>query len=367
MNKNIWKFVITGGPCSGKTTALSIIEQELNSRGYYTLIIPETATELISCGIRPFGGSLDIFDFQKILFEKQLNKEELYEKVAQMLPAENIIIIHDRGLMDNKSYITNQQFEELLENFSLNFIETLDRYDAVFHLVTAANGAEDFYTLANNAARTEKPEEARRLDNLGIQNWTGHQHFRVIDNSTDFKCKMDRLMREIYSALGDPIPIEIEKKYLIKKPNLEILLNHVSFTVVDIVQTYLKSTNNIELRVRQRGQNGNFSYYLTEKREINSLKRAECEKKISEKDYIHYLSNMDVSLTPIVKKRVCFVYRSQYFELDLFEFSDSLAIMEIELTDENTSVELPEFIDVIKEVTDDSNYRNYMIAKRKSL
>ena len=33
------------------------------------------------------------------------------------------------------------------------------RYDAVFHLVTAAQGAERFYTLENNQARSETPEQ----------------------------------------------------------------------------------------------------------------------------------------------------------------------------------------------------------------
>lgn len=34
------------------------------------------------------------------------------------------------------------------------------RYDAVVHLVTAADGAENFYTLANNEVRTESIEQA---------------------------------------------------------------------------------------------------------------------------------------------------------------------------------------------------------------
>lgn len=367
MKKNIWKFVITGGPCSGKTTALSKIEQELNNRGYYTLIVPETATELIPNGIRPFGNSLDILQFQYIVFEKQIHKEKLYNDVAKLLPAENIVILHDRGLIDNKSYVTNEQFNEILSAFSLNEVIVSDYYDAVFHLVTAADGAEEFYTLANNAARTETPEEARKLDKQGISNWTGHSHLRIIDNSTNFEKKIERLMNEIYSALGDPIPTEIEKKYLIEKPDLTMLSQYVSTTVVDIVQTYLKSTDNAELRVRQRGQNGNFSYYLTKKCEIDSLKRIESEKKISQKEYVHYLSNMDTSLSSIVKKRICFVYASQYFELDFFDFSDDFALMEIELTDENSSVKLPNFINVIKEVTDNPNYRNYNLAKYRKL
>jgi len=38
------------------------------------------------------------------------------------------------------------------------------RYDLVLHLVTAAHGAEKFYTRSNNATRKETPEQARALD-----------------------------------------------------------------------------------------------------------------------------------------------------------------------------------------------------------
>ena len=84
--KKIWTFVLTGGPCSGKTTALSIIEQQLSKRGYYVLVVPESATELINSGLRPFGGSLNVIDFQKAVFEYQLEKEKLFLKYAQKLP-----------------------------------------------------------------------------------------------------------------------------------------------------------------------------------------------------------------------------------------------------------------------------------------
>ncbi len=364
MYKQVKTIVLTGGPCSGKTTGLSTIEQELSNRGYYVMIVPETATELISTGIRPFGNSLDILQFQYVVFEKQLQKEKLYRNVAyNMLPAEKIVIVHDRGIIDNKSYVSQKQFEEILSHFSTNEVEARDRYDAVFHLVTAADGAEQYYTLANNNARTETPEEAINLDRRGISNWTGHCHLRVIDNSTDFQRKMDRLMNEIYSFLGEPVPLEIERKYLIQMPSLKILSKYTTITVVDIVQMYLKASNGVERRIRQRGQDGNFSYYLTEKREVNSLKRVEVEKKISEKEYLRYLSEVDSSTSPITKKRVCFVYDKQYFEIDMFDFSDDLALLEIELTSENSTVRIPTFIKVVKEVTDNPNFRNYNLAK----
>lgn len=366
MNKQLKTIVLTGGPCSGKTTGLSTIEQELSNRGYYVIIIPETATELISAGIRPFGKSLALFDFQLAVLERQLHKEIMAREIAyNKLSADKIVILHDRGIIDNKSYVSQGQFDEILAHFSLNEVEARDRYDAVFHLVTAADGASKYYTLANNNARTETPEEAIGLDRRGISNWTGHSHLRVIDNSTDFKCKMNRLMNEIYSFLGDPVPMEIERKYLISMPDLADIASHTNLTVVDIVQIYLKSSNGIERRIRQRGQNGIYSYYLTEKRDVNCLRRVEVEKKISEKQYIQYLSEMDSSLSPIIKRRICFVYDRQYFEVDAFRFSDDFALLEIELTNENTTVNIPPFLKVIEEVTDNPNYRNYNLAKKQ--
>ena len=38
------------------------------------------------------------------------------------------------------------------------------RYDAVLHLVTAADGAELHYTTENNQTRTESPDQARDMD-----------------------------------------------------------------------------------------------------------------------------------------------------------------------------------------------------------
>lgn len=365
--KEIWHLVLTGGPCSGKTTAIATIEKELTARGYYVLIVPETATELISNGIRPFGNCLDNFSFQKILFEKQLHKEMLYLKVAKSIPSSKVVIIYDRGLMDSKTYISSEDFNKMLEFFKTDEISVKDRYDAVFHLVTAADGAEEYYTLENNSSRTETPEQARALDKKGIENWTGHPHLRIIDNSTDFRQKINRLMAEVYAVLGDPVPVEIERKFLIQKPNLDDISKYVAITAVNIVQTYLKSTDGSEVRLRQRGINGNYFYYLTEKTAISNLKRIEKERKISEREYIESLNMADTSLKQIVKIRICFVYMNQYFELDLYDFSDDKAIVEIELTSETTEVRFPKFLTMIKEITDDLNYRNIALARNQKL
>ena len=58
----ISKIVITGGPCAGKSTAMSWIQNAFTQKGYRVLFVPETATELINGGIAPWicGTNLDL-------------------------------------------------------------------------------------------------------------------------------------------------------------------------------------------------------------------------------------------------------------------------------------------------------------------
>jgi len=50
-NSNINMIVITGGPCAGKSTALSWIQNEFTQKGYHVIYVNEAATELINNGI----------------------------------------------------------------------------------------------------------------------------------------------------------------------------------------------------------------------------------------------------------------------------------------------------------------------------
>ena len=158
------KIAITGGPCAGKTTAMQKIVEEFTERGYKVFVVSETATELILGGAKPFGDSaIDMVEFQRYVLEMQLNKERLFEKIANNTN-QNTIILCDRGVMDNRAYINNKIFKDLLKEFSLNEMEIMSSYDLVLHLVTAADGAEEYYTTINNTARTETPKQARELD-----------------------------------------------------------------------------------------------------------------------------------------------------------------------------------------------------------
>lgn len=358
----ITKIVITGGPCAGKSTAMSKIQEEFTALGYSVLFVPETATELITGGVAPWTCKTSD-EFQKLLMRLQIEKEKIFETAALSMSTDKVLIVCDRGMLDNKAYMTNEGFNIALSDLSLNEVELRDNYDAVFHLVTAANGAEDFYTNENNTARTETPEQACELDNKLLSSWTGHPHLRVIDNSTSFNEKIRRLIAEITSFLGEPEPFEIERKFLIEYPDINWLENFANCKRIEIIQTYLKSIGEDEVRVRQRGMNGNFIYFKTIKKKVSELKRVEIEKRLSKDEYLTLLMEADTERRQIRKTRYCLMYENQYFEIDVYPFWNDKAILEIELNDENTEIQFPEKIKIIKEVTDDESYKNASLAK----
>ena len=84
----------------------------------------------------------------------EFEKEKVFEQAARTMDSDKILIVCDRGTLDNKAYMTEADFSLVLNELGLNEVELRDGYDAVFHLVTAAKGAEKFYTTANNTART---------------------------------------------------------------------------------------------------------------------------------------------------------------------------------------------------------------------
>ena len=188
----IIKIVVTGGPCAGKSTALSHIKKTAEARGFRVLTVGETATELISGGVAPWTCATNAI-YQAHQIALQIAKEEIFLSAAATMPAERILLVHDRGLLDNRAYMTEEEFASCLASRGDTREAYLSRYDAVFHLVTAARGAEAFYTTANNTARTETPERAREVDDNLIRAWEGHPCHRVIDNEGTFDDKMRRL------------------------------------------------------------------------------------------------------------------------------------------------------------------------------
>ena len=361
--KQVVKIVITGGPCAGKTTAMSWIQNAFTKLGYAVLFVDETATQLITGGAAPWVSTSNR-DFQLQLLRLQQAKEKAFTEIGKTMKENKVLVVCDRAAMDNCAYMTEQEFGWVLKQMNTGKIALRDQYDAVFHLVTAAKGAEKYYTLANNQARTETVEEAAALDDKLISAWTGHPHFRIIDNSTGFEEKMLRLIKEITAFLGEPAPMEIERKYLISRPNLHMLEQKPNCERVDIVQTYLKSDDPLEeRRIRQRGSNGSYIYFMTRKRKASGIKRVEVEERLSQEEYVDLMVEADPAYRPIHKERYCLSENGLYYEIDIYPEWKDKAIMEIELYSEDQEIVFPDDIEVIREVTDDPAFSNHELAR----
>ena len=358
----ITKIVITGGPCGGKTTALSRIEKHFTGLGYHVIFVNETATEMMSSGTAPWIG--ENVNFQNALMHLQQYKEHTYTEWAYHLDNEKVLLVCDRGLLDNKAYMTDDEFAFILAVMETNEIELRDNYDAVFHLVTAANGAEEFYTTSNNETRIESIEQAIVLDNKIINAWTGHPHFRVIDNNRDFELKIARLISEIADFLGTSEPFEVERRFLIEYPDLVTLETIPNCSKVEIIQTYLNTaTPDTEVHVRQRGMDENYIFTETVVRSVSDTDWIETERRISQKEYLSLIMNADTTLRQIRKSRYCLSFAKQYLEIDIHPFWIKQAILSVEFSSEGQQIAFPEFIHVIGEITNDQNYTNRSLAE----
>lgn len=326
--------------------------------------MPEAAT-IVRLGGVLAGEFEDETKPQEYIIREQIAHEEICQQWCAEMKAEKILIVCDRGICDSKTYLPDGQFPVVLERLGLSEVAVRDRYDAVFHLVTAADGAESAYTLSNNAARFENAEQARENDIKTQNAWVGHSHLRIIKNVGSFEDKMQKLLGEIAAFLGEPEPCEIERKFLIERPNLEMLRALPHCQEAEIIQTYLYAEDGLERRVRQRGLDGSYVFTKTEKRPTgDARKRYETEERIDEREYLQLLTQANPNFQPLHKTRFCVMDRESghYFEIDIYPREPDLAILEVELASEDEELTIPPAIKVIREVTNDAGYRNHTLA-----
>ena len=159
------------------------------------------------------------------------------------------------------------------------------------------------------------------------------------------------------------LPKEIERKYLIKKPVLEELKAIPECQATEITQTYLKEDGTgVGRRIRKRGSAGNWEYTYTRKKKIGFGERIELEDKIPESQYLELLKEAAPEQKSIQKVRCCIPYEKQILEIDIYEFSERYATVEVELPAIETTVILPDWLEVIADVTDKQGYSNFSLS-----
>ena len=158
------------------------------------------------------------------------------------------------------------------------------------------------------------------------------------------------------------LPLEIERKFLIEYPDLGELERLTNGDFSEISQTYLVGEKGTSERVRARTRGGVTVYTHNTKIKLSSMKRIEFEDEVSEEEYLELLKRADTKCRTIEKVRYCIPYGGFTFEIDVFPFWQDKAFMEVEMPSEDTKVDLPGFVKIIREVTDDNRYTNHALA-----
>lgn len=344
----ISRIVLTGGPGSGKTTVLDTINKVYTSLGYKVIIVEETATYLIEKGIRPFGeGSINLLDFQELVLSMQLAKEKIIDRAIEMMEEEKVIVIYDRGAIDNLAYMNESEFKEVRNRLNSvpTFTDLMNKYDLVINLV----GRKDFYTVENNKARSEKVDEALTLGEKTLKSWLGHKKLKIVLP----KDEMEDKIKEVLNIINEEIQekqIKRQEKYLVdlNNSNLEEILNNGR--TVHITQDYLISKPGIEKRIRKVKMKDCTNYYLSVYKIMEDSSRIiVSENEIDKKTYKNLLEFISDETKTIEKTRTYFNYQGKYFYIDIFDNNNSFGILEINVG-EDEKIEIPSFIDVVKKL-----------------
>jgi len=214
------RIVLTGGPCGGKSSAMRRLAEVATAKGYDVYVAPECATLLFNSGVKwhPESQSfVDAFQASNVALQLQLERTMTSIAGATNRPS---IIVWDRGLLDSKGFTDDAGWKRVLATVNKNDARAeisdeyfLKRYDAVIHMETAAKGAEKYYKwgdtrddLGHKVFRREDPAMARKSDEDMQRVWKSHPRHIVVDNSTGFEAKVQRVANAVLSIAEEIQP-----------------------------------------------------------------------------------------------------------------------------------------------------------------
>ena len=146
---------------------------------------------------------------------------------------------------------------QVLEEFNWTVPQLRDqRYEAVVHLVTAAIGAERFYTLENNKARMESRPEAIALDGRLARAWVGHNALHVVENgSGSFEEKIRKTVDVVCRSLGVPGPRSQPRWWIVRNVD-EAALAQLEPAEWKLEHVFLRTSDGSESRVTKKSSVG---------------------------------------------------------------------------------------------------------------
>lgn len=355
----LYRVALTGGPCGGKTTALAEVSERLRARGVLTYVVPEAATLLFSGGASAAVSCREkyLLAFQAELLRTQIRLEDAFAAIARASGARQAVLLYDRGAMDGRAYMRPASWKAMLADLHYDDGALRDaRYDLVVHMVTAADGAPDFYSAATNATRRESTQQAVAQDRRTCDAWVGHPHLRIVDNSTGFRAKIDRVFHLVADLVGVPAPSWLVRKFLVSRSAAPIAVALKSF---DVRQTILKRTHGDteSVRVRCDGRTRTF---------VHKVRHGsfDTKRQIKNREYLSLLAHSDPDRRMVTIRRACFAHGTNYFVMDKFtNVLPPITLVRCHV-EKGGNVSFPDWLHIEKEVTGEFNYSVYAMSRK---
>lgn len=199
-------IVLTGGPCSGKSSVLAVIRDRLSKRGMQVVTVPEYATHFFanSDGFQgEWVGTEKEEGLQCVFLKYQMMQEDMFKTFAALNSKPTVLLL-DRGVMDQKVFTSSLSiWNEALKQCNVTEDDILKRYDMVMHLSTCAKvGEYEWGPGSNNPGRYHTPEEAATLDKTCEDVYKGHKQLRMVPHCPKFEDKLEFVMKYLEDALG---------------------------------------------------------------------------------------------------------------------------------------------------------------------
>lgn len=366
--QRIVDVVITGGPAAGKSTVLVKAVEALQDRGWRVFVVPEIPTLLAQSGTTlartGYPGYDAYLGFQGEVVRLQLAFEGAIRRLAELSEAEKAAIVIDGGAARGGAYVDDGDFPRVCELGGAGLGEVQVRHDAVVYLQSSAHLDGAWVGTANNEARIEASAEvAAALDEVTLRQWVTHPHLEIVPAVASFEEKLRLAVAAVLRAVGDPEPIEVERKYLLERAPGPDTLRSLGAKAVRIEQTYLfPEMPGTEERVRRREVDGLVSYSHTVKADRADGSRQERERHVDGATYEALLTRRDPALQTVSKTRHVFVQGASRFELDELHGPLAAWLLEVEVPELSTPVAIPAELGPVREVTAERAWRNAALA-----
>ena len=156
---------------------------------------------------------------------------------------------------------------------------------------------------------------------------------------------------------------EIERKLLIAYPDPAVLAAAEGCRIKRLEQTYLTAPEGVTERVRLVREGDAVRYIHTVKHPVGGARAVEEERELEREEYEALLRRADTARRPVCKTRYCVPYEGHLLEVDLYDFWQDRATLEVELEAEDEAFSLPSYIKVLRDVTQDLAYKNVNLAR----